>query len=77
MQTTIRMAVGAVTVVVLSLPMVAHADQQNRVAYRDASSWIEARWAWPYRNQFPPCMATAPEIDPRYHGGTPGPTFSR
>lgn len=33
------------------------------------------RCAWPYQNQFPPCMSTFPEGSPNYHGPRPGPTF--
>jgi hypothetical protein len=35
----------------------------------------QGRCAWPYQNQFPPCMSTFPEGSPNYHGGRPGPTF--
>lgn len=31
--------------------------------------------AWPYQNQFPPCMSTWPAGSPSYHGPRPGPTF--
>jgi hypothetical protein len=33
------------------------------------------RCAWPYQNQFPPCMSTWPAGDPNYHGSRPGVTF--
>jgi hypothetical protein len=34
------------------------------------------RCAWPYQNQFPPCMSTWPAGDPNFHGSThPGVTF--
>jgi hypothetical protein len=66
---------------------VAHADQQSTAAQRSqqqppaANAWAgtsyQARCAWPYRNQFPPCMSTWPEGDPNYHGSRPGPTFNR
>ena len=41
-----------------------------------AQTWEENRCAWPYRNQFPPCMSTWPAGDPNYHGSRPGPTFN-
>jgi hypothetical protein len=45
-----------------------YADQKLYGSVRD-------RCAWPYQNQFPPCMSTFPEGSPNYHGGRPGPTF--
>ena len=40
-----------------------------------AQQWVQKRCAWPYQNQFPPCMSTWPGGDPHYHGPIPGPTF--
>jgi hypothetical protein len=71
-----RAAVAAVTTGALWLPLqsVAQADQQHRVFVNDP---MAARCVEPYRNQFPPCMSTWPEGDPRFHGSQTGPTFSR
>jgi hypothetical protein len=35
----------------------------------------QGRCAWPYQNQFPPCMSTFPQGSPNYHGSRPGVTF--
>lgn len=43
--------------------------------FGSADSWVAKRCAWPYQNQFPPCMSTWPAGDPNYHGSRPGPTF--
>ena len=82
-----RAAVAAVTTGALSWPLqsVAHADQQSTgqrwkqppAANAWAGTSFERRCAWPYRNQFPPCMSTWPEGDPNYHGSRSGPTFNR
>jgi hypothetical protein len=83
-----RVAIAGVTTGALWLPLqsMGHADEQSasqRLQPPPAASnaWagtsFQARCAWPYRNQFPPCMSTWPEGDPRYHGSRPGPTFTR
>lgn len=46
-----------------------------RNLYNAAPARDHAGCTWPYRNQFPPCMATWPAGDPNYHGSRPGPTF--
>jgi hypothetical protein len=43
--------------------------------FGSAPNWQAKRCAWPYQNQFPPCLSTWPEGDPNYHGSRPGPTF--
>jgi len=47
----------------------------QRNLYNAAPARDSAGCTWPYRNQFPPCMATWPAGDPNYHGSRPGPTF--
>lgn len=54
--------------------------RQSATAHRNLYGAVPARdpagCTWPYRNQFPPCMATWPAGDPNFHGSThPGPTF--
>jgi len=81
-------AVAAVAMGALWLPLqlAAHAAEQPAVQRVQSpptapNAWVgtsfQARCSWPYRNQFPPCMSTWPEGDPRYHGSRPGPTFVR
>jgi hypothetical protein len=83
-----RVVIAAVAVGTLWLPLqsAAHADDQSagqRLQPRPAApnAWAgtsyQTRCAWPYRNQFPPCMSTWPEGDPNYHGSRPGTTFTR
>ena len=90
-RTITRLGYAAITAVAMSalwLPLrsVAHAEEQSagqrlQVLPTAPNAWagtsFEKRCAWPYRNQFPPCMSTWPEGDPRYHGSRPGPTFVR
>jgi hypothetical protein len=47
----------------------------HRHLYGSTERWGTGRCAWPYQNQFPPCMSTFPEGSPNYHGPRPGPTF--
>jgi hypothetical protein len=47
----------------------------QRNLYNAAPARDPAGCTWPYRNQFPPCMATWPAGDQNYHGSRPGPTF--
>jgi hypothetical protein len=70
--------IAALTATALSLPptSVAQADPA-RTAYRNLYNRAQTRCAWPYQNQFPPCMSTWPEGDPRFHGGQTGPTFNK
>jgi hypothetical protein len=53
-----------------------HAPRQLR-PYVDRNLYgsAQGRCAWPYQNQFPPCMSTFPQGSPNYHGSRPGPTF--
>jgi hypothetical protein len=44
-------------------------------AGRNLYGSAQGRCAWPYQNQFPPCMSTFPSGSPSYHGPVPGPTF--
>ena len=49
----------------------------QRNLYNAAPARDPSGCTWPYRNQFPPCMATWPAGDPNFHGSThPGPTFN-
>jgi hypothetical protein len=43
-------------------------NARQRSLYGWTQSSATDRCAWPYRNQFPPCMSTWPEGDPNYHG---------
>jgi hypothetical protein len=52
-----------------------HVSRQWRPARPTLYGSARERCAWPYQNQFPPCMSTFPEGSPNYHGPRPGPTF--
>jgi hypothetical protein len=89
--TLLRLAVFVAIAAALTLP--AQAVQQAKRTSTHKTHWmqtegsyrglyaradrIDTRCTWPFRNQFPPCMSTWPEGDPRYHGGQAGPTFRR
>jgi hypothetical protein len=49
---------------------------QRKELYGSTRTENSGRCAWPYQNQFPPCMSTWPAGDPHYHGPRPGPTFN-
>ena len=49
--------------------------QAHPYAGRNLYGSAQGRCAWPYQNQFPPCMSTFPEGSPNYHGPRPGITF--
>ncbi len=84
-------AIAATYSFALPMLSIAQADQQAKQTHvarphpqkhvanverlETTQTWEAQQCAWPYRNQFPPCMSTWPAGDPHYHGSRPGPTF--